>query len=370
MNWLLLQALLCFLFLLCALFLLFGALKSRARREAPSPPPPAVTIIVVARDEAEQIGGCLCALAGQKYSGPLQVILVDDHSSDGTQDLMATFACGRENWLVLRTPDAGRWRSGKKNGLALATAQATGELLFFTDADCLPSSGWVTKSVVAWPEDTIFLAGFSPLHHVGGRRWDRFLFTTSLADALVTAGLIGWNRGTSCTGRNLAFRSPLLTIIDGYSALPDTISGDDDFVLQAASCQPKWRVAYSFDPDTFVPSPGPADWRSFLQQKRRHLSASRHYPLGRKLFFAFYHGSNLGVWLFTPLFLFHSPWHLFILLFKFIAEGLVLSVWANRLGKRLEWLSFVWWEGLFPLYHLWCLPRAWAGRLSWKNREL
>jgi len=370
MNWLLLQALLCFLFLLCALILLLGALRSRARRTAPPAPQPTVSIIVVARDEAERIAGCLTALAKQNYPGALQVILVDDHSADDTAELMRAFANGRKNWLALQTPDDARWRSGKKNGLATAAARATGQLLFFTDADCQPPPDWLVRCVAAWPDDAILLAGFSPLHSAGSSRWDRFLSTASLADALTAAGLIGWNRGASCTGRNLAFRRRLLTSLDGYANLPDTLSGDDDFVLQAASRLPDDRAAYSFDPDTFVPAAGPNNWRSFLQQKKRHLSASRHYPAGRKMFFGLYHGSNLGVWLLAPLFLFRSPWYLFILFCKFAAEGLILSLWARQMGQKLYWRTFLWWQALFPLYHLWCLPGAWAGRLSWKGRVL
>ena len=48
---------------------------------------PAVAALVPARDEAEVIGAAVTALLAQDYPGPFQVVLIDDHSSDGTAAL-------------------------------------------------------------------------------------------------------------------------------------------------------------------------------------------------------------------------------------------------------------------------------------------
>ncbi len=48
---------------------------------------PAVIVLVPARDEAEVIGEAVAALLAQDYPGPFQVVLIDDHSSDGTAAL-------------------------------------------------------------------------------------------------------------------------------------------------------------------------------------------------------------------------------------------------------------------------------------------
>jgi hopene-associated glycosyltransferase HpnB len=48
---------------------------------------PAVVALVPARDEAEVVGAAVTALLAQDYPGPFQVVLIDDHSSDGTAAL-------------------------------------------------------------------------------------------------------------------------------------------------------------------------------------------------------------------------------------------------------------------------------------------
>jgi len=54
----------------------------------PAPPPPAVwpavTAVIPARNEAGGIGETLASLAAQEYPGEIRVVVVDDHSDDGT----------------------------------------------------------------------------------------------------------------------------------------------------------------------------------------------------------------------------------------------------------------------------------------------
>jgi len=72
------------------LYLIFG--RGGFWREdvlPPAPPPahwPSITAVVPARNEAEFIGAALRSLLTQDYPGAFSVVLVDDHSGDGTAD--------------------------------------------------------------------------------------------------------------------------------------------------------------------------------------------------------------------------------------------------------------------------------------------
>lgn len=73
----------------------------------PAPPPPeswpAVVTVIPARNEAEVIGETLRSLWAQDYPGALRVVLVDDHSEDGTAEVAHTAAreAGRERDLTV-----------------------------------------------------------------------------------------------------------------------------------------------------------------------------------------------------------------------------------------------------------------------------
>ncbi|MFF8831417.1 glycosyltransferase [Streptomyces sp. NPDC015131] len=122
------------------------------RREAPARWP-SVAVVVPARDEAEVLPLSLPSLLAQDYPGPLEIVLVDDGSTDGTGDVARALAvrCGGPPLTVVSPgpPDAG-W-TGKlwalRHGIARARARGAAEesrgtacaggpeYLLLTDAD-------------------------------------------------------------------------------------------------------------------------------------------------------------------------------------------------------------------------------------------
>jgi hopene-associated glycosyltransferase HpnB len=110
-------------------------------RELPSWPP--VVAVVPARDEADVIEASLESLLRQDYPGQFHVILVDDHSTDGTA-AVARAAARRlgmqERLTVVRARDLPAGWTGKVWAQAEGLAQGVGQpaqerYVFLTDAD-------------------------------------------------------------------------------------------------------------------------------------------------------------------------------------------------------------------------------------------
>jgi len=113
---------------------------------AATPPPaawPRVVAIVPARDEAEGIAATVTSLLRQDYPGALGVVIVDDHSSDGTAALAraaAAEAGAPDRLTVLSAPDLGAGWTGKLSAMNcgvehFATLPSPPDYLLFTDAD-------------------------------------------------------------------------------------------------------------------------------------------------------------------------------------------------------------------------------------------
>lgn len=100
-----------------------------------------IVAVIPARDEADGIGRAVQSLLAQSYEPPLQVILVDDSSSDGTADVAIEAAKGvgqsRRLSVVRGEPLANGW-TGKLWALSQGIDQALAfhrDYLLFTDAD-------------------------------------------------------------------------------------------------------------------------------------------------------------------------------------------------------------------------------------------
>jgi hopene-associated glycosyltransferase HpnB len=129
------------------IYLLLGrGLFWRAQEPRPAPPParwPSVAAIVPARNEAAVVGAAISSLLRQDYAGRFSVVLVDDHSDDGTamaaRMAAASAGAGERLTVVAARPLPPGW-TGKLWALAEGVREVEGgddspELLLFTDAD-------------------------------------------------------------------------------------------------------------------------------------------------------------------------------------------------------------------------------------------
>jgi glycosyltransferase involved in cell wall biosynthesis len=98
-----------------------------------------VSVIIAARNAAETLGATLAGLAAQEFDGEFEVIVVDDGSTDDTAAIARAAA--------LAVTVVGERGVGPGPARNSGVAAATGSLFAFTDADCVPTPGWLAAGV-------------------------------------------------------------------------------------------------------------------------------------------------------------------------------------------------------------------------------
>lgn len=328
-----------------------------------------VSVIIAARNEKETLPLLLEKLSQQNYPGnKFEIIVVDDHSDDPIDKLPEISSNKSSN---LRTVRLDKELSGKKMALLTGAKTSMGELLLFTDADCLPGPSWISSFVSFYRKtesDMIlglvdYLPSRNPL--------TPFYRLEFLSLILSGAGTAGNGRPTLCNGANLAVRRELyLQIADQLK--PEQPSGDDIFLLHALKRKDQVKISVLKNQDSIIKTLPPESLLQFLNQRVRWASKSLHYTdlstiyLGSIVLItnlsiifsviAFLAGKSDGGLIFI------------LLLMKTIADYPLLIAGLNFFQRKRILLLVPLFETFYPFYILLSSIGGLLNLYSWKNR--
>jgi len=95
---------------------------------------PSIDVVVPARNEAGTLPVSLPSLLAQDYPGHWKILVVDDHSDDGTADIARQHARDGRLTVVVPPALAAGW-SGKVAAMNAGVTHGAAEYILFTDAD-------------------------------------------------------------------------------------------------------------------------------------------------------------------------------------------------------------------------------------------
>lgn len=220
-----------------ALFIL-AARHARKRRSATwqwgPPVTDPVSVIVPAYNEKEGIEAAVSSLAGGDHVGGIEVVVVDDGSSDNTADLVR--AMRLPNVRVVQIPNG-----GKPNALNTGVALASHDLIVMVDGDTVFEKESLGRLVQPFADRRVgavagnvkvgnrnsLVARWQHIEYVIGFNLDRRLYDV-LRCMPTIPGAIG------------AFRRQALAEAGGMSH--DTLAEDTDVTM--ALCRKGWHVVY------------------------------------------------------------------------------------------------------------------------------
>jgi len=152
------------------------ASRSRSLDDERAEPPhdaPLVSIVIPARNEARNIAPCVESALASSYPR-LEVIVVDDHSTDETGAIAASIAARDPRLRVIVPPPLPNDWFGKQWACATGAAQTRGTVIGFLDADTRQAPDLVTRVVNAMATrnaDLISVAGTQEM----GSFWERLV---------------------------------------------------------------------------------------------------------------------------------------------------------------------------------------------------
>ena len=251
-----------------------------------------VTVLIAARNEEERIHLTIEDLLAQDYPKHLtEIIIVDDHSTDRTSEIINSYA----NWGVklLQLKEDKPLNSYKKKALAEAIKLSAGELMVATDADCRMGSKWLA-TVVGYYEMHNPVMISSPVSYFEEKSLFERMQSLEFYSLIGTGGaFIGNGRASTCNGANLAYRKDIFYEVGGFKGIDDLASGDDELLLQKVAARFPGKIGFLKLYDAVVFTHAKHNLKEFFQQRRRWASKSVKYKDKKVV------GLLVGIWLFN-----------------------------------------------------------------------
>ena len=239
-----------------------------------------ISVIIPARDEACNVGACIDAILSQKYPEALfEIIVVDDHSIDGTANIVKQY--DRANIHCISLADhldaTGQTNAYKKAALAAGIAQARGALIVTTDADCTAPNAWLLHLAAIYEQQRPVMIVAPVIYSAETSIVQVFQQIDFMSMQGITAAAHQLQLGNMSNGANLAFSKAAYEQVGGYEGITHLASGDDYLLMMKMNKAFPGGISYLRSQHAIVATAPQPDWSSFLQQRIRWASKSGKY---------------------------------------------------------------------------------------------
>lgn len=218
---------------------------------------PRVTVVVPHYNDLERLDRCLTALTAQTMPADRYEIIVADNMSPVGLPAVAQVVAGRARVVLATTAGAGPARNA-------GAEQARGNILAFTDSDCVPDSHWLERGVAALAD-----ADF-----VGGQMEVLVPSDRSMTGAEAFESIFAFDNETYVRRKHFTVTANLFCTRDLFHKVGPfrtRVSEDNEWCWRARAMG--YRLGYA--EGAVVGHPARADWEQ-LTGKWRRICAERH----------------------------------------------------------------------------------------------
>ncbi len=345
--------------------------------------PPLVSVIVPARNEAANIEACLGGLVTQTWPRErLEILVVDDDSTDATAAIVARLAAGHPGIGLLGAGALPPGWTGKAHACWVGAAAARGDWLCFVDADTHAHPELIASAMAYARLQRLHLLSLQPGQELG-TFWERLILPlgytcvgliTHLDRANDPARPDAVANGQFILAERAAYRS-----VSGHAANPDAVV--EDIALARRFKGERYRVALLDGRDHITTRMyrGLGDlWEGLSRDGALLMGGARRWqmalaPLAAALFLmaaAAAPAAGWAAWGTQP-----TSWTLAqaaAATFASLALWLVLTWSDGAIWRVPVWYALLWplagWIGVGILSN--SFRRVVTGHNTWKNRVL
>ena len=345
-----------------------------------------ITVIIPARNEEENIAGCLNSVTNQSYPKHLfEVLVVDDHSTDNTASVISRYTA--QNVKLVSLIDfiaVAELNSYKKKAIEIAIQQSTGELIVTTDADCYVPENWLQTIAAFYKQYNPEFIAAPVAIDCSNKVIEFFQGLDFMTLQGITGASVHKKIHSMCNGANLAYTKKAFEEVGGFTGIDNIASGDDMLLMHKIYKRYPDKVMFLKSKEVIVQTAPVNSVSEFFNQRIRWASKAGKYD-DKRIFavLLLVYLINVVLLLLPILTLFNPEklsifnyqlsiinlW-LLLLLIKTSVELIFLYPVAKFFGKqKMLWLFPL----MQPFHIIYTIIAGWLGKFgsySWKERNV
>lgn len=322
-----------------------------------------IVVLIPYRNEAKRIDVLLSAILRLKQH-PSKYVFIDDHSNDGTDDLIIE----KLNGLpieILKLPDG---ITGKKRALRYAIDQTNEKYILTWDADVVPEPDYFDQLGQLGTAEMYVL----PAVLVADQFMKRFYEIDVILVNAVNSGLAGLSRPIMSSGANFFYERQAFLEADNYASHAHAASGDDTYLLRDFRLNEK-DVRLVSDRRNAITTETPVTFKEFIDQRLRWIGKTGDLKDNLSTYLALFQ-SVLSILYIAGLIYFVIIGELYMaMLFyglKTTLDLLLFLPFFLRIRRMMTWVLIPLYELLFPFYNILILLLLFVYKPQWKERDI
>ena len=336
------------------------------------------SVIIPARNEAENIDRFLPSILEQNYPSELfEVIVINDHSTDETAQRIQNWQSKFPNLHLMELSEHlnnSITNAYKKKAIEIAIAQCKGDWIITTDADCKATADWLLLyDAFIQQQQSVFVA--APVMFFNEQNFiSRFQVLDFLSLQGITAAAVSAGSHAMCNGANLAYQKSAFYEVGQFKGIDHIASGDDMLLMQKIKQSFPGKLGYLFHPKAIIQTAAMPNWKSFINQRIRWASKADSYQdksIFAVLLLVYLFNLSLVILAISSFFVLAGCYQLFwILVMKTLVELSFMIPVAKFFG---ETKTLIWFPLMQPFHILYTVIAGWLGKFGsyqWKGRKL
>lgn len=313
-------------------YLLFSKLFFSEKRTEKSVNLP-ISVIIFAKNNAENLTNFLPSILSQKYP-TFEVVLIDNNSSDNTEDVLNSFAKNHKNIKIVPVENNEAFWGSKKYALTLGIKAAKYEHFIFTEPNCIPlSDDWILEMSQQFSENKTIVLGYSTFK-IEKSVTNYLVRFYHFIIALQYLNFAKLGMPFMADSKNLAYTKSEFYRAKGYINHMKQEFGEDDLFIQDAANEINTTISIhknSFTESSFINS-----FSTWFSMQRKKVFLKKRYQTKHRFVIGLFSFSKFICYFLGIILCFFYPYQIMLSIFGgyFLIQFIVIGIALKKLEEK------------------------------------